>query len=183
MTRSLLRPLLSGLLTLLTLSYSLLAQNEVPKQLVIYSHDQNQQVIKRTFDIAEVDSIRFTTVETPAITTFEIKDVSATASSITLSVVPSDSKTTYYVGLDNKAHYDKTFSTEKAYLDNQIQVLRTMAKANGKEFTDYLKEILKQGPATHTEEDLYSETEYYICVFGLDETGRVTTSQQHVVGS
>ena len=175
MTRSLLRPLLSGLLTLLTLSYSLLAQNEVPKQLVIYSHDQNQQVIKRTFDIAEVDSIRFTTVETPAITTFEIKDVSATASSVTLSVVPSDSKTTYYVGLDNKAHYDKTFSTEKAYLDNQIQVLRTMSKANGKEFTDYLKEILKQGPATHTEEDLYSETEYYICVFGLDETGRVTT--------
>lgn len=175
MTRSLLRPLLSGLLTLLTLSYSLLAQNEAPKQLVIYSHDQNQQVIKRTFDIAEVDSIRFTTVETPAITTFEIKDVSATASSVTLSVVPSDSKTTYYVGLDNKAHYDKTFSTEKAYLDNQIQVLRTMAKANGKEFTDYLKEILKQGPATHTEEDLYSETEYYICVFGLDETGRVTT--------
>ena len=175
MTRSLLRSLLGGLLTLLTMSYSLSAQNDTPKRLVIYSHDQNQQIVKRTFDIAEVDSISFTTMETPVNTTFEIKDVSATASSVTLSVVPSDSKTTYYVGLTNKAHYDKTFANEKAYLENQIQILRTMAKANGKEFTDYLKEILKQGAATHTEEDLYSETEYYICVFGLDETGRVTT--------
>lgn len=175
MARSLLRSLLGGLLSLLTLSYSLSAQSDTPEQLVIYSHDQNQQVVKKIFDISEVDSIRFTTVEAPAPTTFEVKDVSTTASSVTLSVVPSDSKTTYYIGVDNKAHYDKTFSTEKAYLENQIQILRTMAKANGKEFTDYLKEILKQGPATHTEEDLYSETEYYICVFGLDETGRVTT--------
>lgn len=175
MTRSLLRSLLGGLLTLLTLSYSLSAQNDTPEQMVIYSHDQNQQVVKKTFDISQVDSIRFAVVEAPATTTFEIKDVSATASSVTLSVVPSDSKTTYYVGLDNKAHYDKTFSTDQAYLDNKIQILRTMAKANGKEFTDYLKEILKRGAATHTEEDLYSETEYYICVFGLDETGRVTT--------
>ena len=175
MARSLLRSLLGGLLSLLTLSYSLSAQSDTPEQLVIYSHDQNQQVVKKIFDISEVDSIRFTTVEAPAPTTFEVKDVSTTASSVTLSVVPSDSKMTYYIGVDNKAHYDKTFSTEKAYLENQIEILRTMAKANGKEFTDYLKEILKQGPATHTEEDLYSETEYYICVFGLDETGRVTT--------
>ena len=175
MTRSLLRSLLGGFLTLLTLSYSLSAQNDTPEQMVIYSHDQNQQVVKQTFDISQMDSIRFAVVEAPAPTTFEIKDVSATASSVTLSVVPSDSKTTYYVGLDNKAHYDKTFSTDQAYLDNKIQILRTMAKANRKEFTDYLKEILKKGPATHTEEDLYSETEYYICVFGLDVTGRVTT--------
>ena len=174
MTRSLLRSLLGGLLTLLTLSYSLSAQNDTPEQMVIYSHDQNQQVVKQTFDISQVDSIRFAVVEAPA-TTFEIKDVSATASSVTLSVVPSDSKTTYYVGLDNKAHYYKTFSTDQAYLDNKIQSLRTIAKENGKEFTDYLKEILKRGAATHTEEGLNGETEYYICVFGLDETGRVTT--------
>ena len=175
MTRSLLRSLLGGLLTLLTLGYSLSAQNDTPEQLVIYSHDQNQQVVKKTFDISQVDSIRFAVVEAPATTTFEIKDVSATASSVTLSVVPSDSKTTYYVGLDNKTHYDKTFSTDQAYLDNKIQSLRTIAKENGKEFTDYLKEILKRGAATHTEEGLDGETEYYICVFGLDETGRVTT--------
>ncbi len=174
MTRSLLRSLLGGLLPLLTLSYSLSAQNDSPEQMVIYSHDQNQQVVKKTFDISQVDSIRFTVVKAPT-TTFEVKDVSATASSVTLSVVPSDSKTTYYVGLDNKAHYDKTFSTDQAYLDNKLQFLRTMAKVNKKEFADYLKEILKKGPVTHTEEDLYSETAYYICVFGLDETGRVTT--------
>ena len=174
MTRSLLRFLLGGLLPLLTLSYSLSAQNDSPEQMVIYSHDQNQQVVKKTFDISQVDSIRFTVVKAPT-TTFEVKDVSATASSVTLSVVPSDSKTTYYVGLDNKAHYDKTFSTDQAYLDNKLQFLRTMAKVNKKEFADYLKEILKKGPVTHTEEDLYSETAYYICVFGLDETGRVTT--------
>lgn len=174
MTRSLLRSLLGGLLLLLTLSYSLSAQNDSPEQMVIYSHDQNQQVVKKAFDISQVDSIRFTVVKAPT-TTFEVKDVSATASSVTLSIVPSDSKTTYYVGLDNKAHYDKTFSTDQAYLDNKLQFLRTMAKVNKKEFADYLKEILKKGPVTYTEEDLYSETAYYICVFGLDETGRVTT--------
>lgn len=68
MTRSLLRSLLGGLLTLLTLSYSLSAQNDTPEQMVIYSHDQNQQVVKKTFDISQVDSIRFAVVEAPATT-------------------------------------------------------------------------------------------------------------------
>lgn len=174
MIRTLLQTLLMWTLTFLALSYSISAQNH-GEQLVIYSHDQNQRVVKTAFDTSEIDSICFTTEEILTPVTFVVKDVSSTASSVTLSIVPSDSKTSYYVGVDNKSHYDKTFATDKAYLDNKLEVLRTIAGANGKDLSEYLREILKRGAATHTEEDLYSQTEYYICIFGLDESGDVTT--------
>ncbi len=167
--------LLLGLVSLFTTTPLLLGQDVPDKALVIYSHDANQQVTKRYFTISEVDSILFVSKTLKQPITFEVSDVIATSSSLSISVVPSDDTTTYYIGVDNKEHYDQHFTSDKAYLDNKLKVLNAMAGAHGQTLSEYLQTILKRGAATHKEDDLYSDTEYYICIFGLSTSGEVTS--------
>ena len=102
--------LLLGLVSLFTTTPLLLGQDVPDKALVIYSHDANQQVTKRYFTISEVDSILFVSKTLKQPITFEVSDVIATSSSLSISVVPSDDTTTYYIGVDNKEHYEQQFT-------------------------------------------------------------------------
>lgn len=100
----------------------------------------------------------------------------ATASSITFSVKPTNREINYYTSVDNKENCDKRFSSEKDFIDNKITYLKTMATVHKMDFSEYLNTVLKKGENTICEDNLYSDTDYYINIFGIDSAGKITTT-------
>lgn len=108
-------------------------------------------------------------------TGFEISVTDATMTSAKISVRELSDAVTYYVAVDNKPEIDAKCPTEEAYFAMKLDFIRVMAGVNGMSITGYLERELKRGRCTFTESDLYYDTDYYVCAFGLTPDGEVTT--------
>lgn len=56
----------------------------------------------------------------------------------------------------------------------KLKFIGVMAGVHGMSVAEYLAGELKSGACVHEETDLYYDTEYYVCVFGLNAAGEIT---------
>lgn len=111
----------------------------------------------------------------PAELEFRISVVETTMTGVKVSVEATNNTDTYYVSVDNKADFDARFATDEAYFAMKLDFIKVMAGVRNMSVADYLGTVLKRGEAPYEETDLYYDTEYYVCVFGLTADGEVTT--------
>lgn len=111
----------------------------------------------------------------PAEPAFAISVVEKTMTGAKIKVDETSNTVTYYLSVDNKAQTDAHCPTDEAYFAMKLDFIKVMAGVNGQSVSDYLGTVLKSGASMYEETDLYYDTEYYVCVFGLNTDGEVTT--------
>lgn len=104
---------------------------------------------------------------------FTVGETTMTGAKITVEELSNT--ITYYVAVDNKPEIDAKCKTDEDYFTMKTAFIKVMAGVNGMTVADYLKRELKSGTTTFTEKDLFYDTEYYVCAFGLTPEGQITT--------
>lgn len=107
---------------------------------------------------------------TPEIPDFEITINGTTRGSVTFSVEPKDMDAAYLCTVYSKAEYEE-FTREDFLVETIFQELREEASNVGKTLEEYMPEVVDRGAITEAKfSGLAAHTDYYIVVFGVDET-------------
>lgn len=106
---------------------------------------------------------------------FEFSVVEKTMTGAKITVKELSNTITYYVAVDNKPEIDAKCPTDTEYFSMKMDFIKVMAGVNGMTVEDYLKRELKRGTSMLDETDLFYDTDYYVCAFGLTPDGEVTT--------
>ena len=107
---------------------------------------------------------------TPEKPDFEITINGTTRGSVTFSVEPKDVAAAYLCTVCSKAEYEE-FTREEFLVETIFQELREEASNVGKTFEEYMPEVVDRGAISEAKfSGLASHTDYYIVVFGVDET-------------
>ena len=111
----------------------------------------------------------------PAEPAFTISVVEKTMTGAKIEINEISNTVTYYVSVDNKTETDVLCPTDEAYFSMKLDFIKVMAGVNGQSVSGYLQTVLKSGASMYEQTDLYYDTEYYVCAFGLNTEGEVTT--------
>lgn len=107
---------------------------------------------------------------TPENPDFEITINGTTRGSVTFSVEPKDMDAAYLCTVYSKAEYEE-FTREDFFVETIFQELREEASNVGKTLEEYMPEVVDRGAITEAKfSGLAAHTDYYIVVFGVDET-------------
>ena len=107
---------------------------------------------------------------TPENPDFEITINGTTRGSVTFSVEPKDVDAAYLCTVYSKAEYEE-FTREDFFVETISQELREEASNVGKTLEEYMPEVVDRGAITEAKfSGLAAHTDYYIVVFGVDET-------------
>ena len=107
---------------------------------------------------------------TPEKPDFEITINGTTRGSVTFSVEPKDMDAAYLCTVYSKAEYEE-FTREDFFVETIFQELREEASNVGKTLEEYMPEVVDRGAITEAKfSGLAAHTDYYIVVFGVDET-------------
>lgn len=107
---------------------------------------------------------------TPENPDFEITINGTTRGSVTFSVEPKDMDAAYLCTVYSKAEYEE-FTREDFLVETIFQELREEASNVGKTLEEYMPEVVDRGAITEAKfSGLAAHTDYYIVVFGVDET-------------
>lgn len=107
---------------------------------------------------------------TPEKPDFEITINGTTRGSVTFSVEPKDMDAAYLCTVYSKAEYEE-FTREDSFVETIFQELREEASNVGKTLEEYMPEVVDRGAITEAKfSGLAAHTDYYIVVFGVDET-------------
>lgn len=107
---------------------------------------------------------------TPEKPDFEITINGTTRGSVTFSVEPKDMDAAYLCTVYSKAEYEE-FTREDFLVETIFQELREEASNVGKTLEEYMPEVVDRGAITEAKfSGLAAHTDYYIVVFGVDET-------------
>ena len=107
---------------------------------------------------------------TPEKPDFEITINGTTRGSVTFSVEPKDVDAAYLCTVYSKAEYEE-FTREDFLVETIFQELREEASNVGKTLEEYMPEVVDHGAITEAKfSGLAAHTDYYIVVFGVDET-------------
>ena len=107
---------------------------------------------------------------TPEKPDFEITINGTTRGSVTFSVEPKDMDAAYLCTVYSKAEYEE-FTREDFLVETIFQELREEASNVGKTLEEYMPEVVDRGAITEAKSSgLAAHTDYYIVVFGVDET-------------
>ncbi len=107
---------------------------------------------------------------TPEKPDFEITINGTTRGSVTFSVEPKDVDAAYLCTVCSKAEYEE-FTREEFLVETIFQELREEASNVGKTLEEYMPEVVDRGAITEAKfSGLAAHTDYYIVVFGVDET-------------
>lgn len=116
------------------------------------------------------------TQEAKVIPKFTIQPKSIDMTSVTFDVEEVTNSITYCVTVEPKKDFDKKYAgRDLAYFNNILRFYKVMAGVNKMSMESYLESILHQGKIEFLEEDLYYDTDYYLCVFGLNKDSEFTT--------
>ena len=103
----------------------------------------------------------------------EVKNVTDT--SVEFTITPEDEEMTYFAMMTTKEYFDE-FEDDEAYINDDLSWLDNAAYEADIDLSEYLKDVLKKGAISDTQEMLDPETEYVVYAFGLSNNGVVTTS-------
>ena len=107
---------------------------------------------------------------TPENPDFEITINGTTRGSVTFSVEPKDMDAPYLCTVCSKTEYEE-FTREDFFVETIFQELREEASNVGKTLEEYMPEVVDRGAITEAKfSGLAAHTDYYIVVFGVDET-------------
>lgn len=107
---------------------------------------------------------------TPEKPDFEITINDTTRGSVTFSVEPKDVDAAYLCTVYSKTEYEE-FTREDFFVETIFQELREEASNVGKTLEEYMPEVVDRGAITEAKfSGLAAHTDYYIVVFGVDET-------------
>ncbi len=107
---------------------------------------------------------------TPEKPDFEITINGTTRGSVTFSVEPKDMDAPYLCTVCSRAEYEE-FTREDFLVETIFQELREEASNVGKTLEEYMPEVVDRGAITEAKfSGLAAHTDYYIVVFGVDET-------------
>ena len=107
---------------------------------------------------------------TPEKPDFEITINGTTRGSVTFSVEPKDVAAAYLCTVCSKVEYEE-FTREEFLVETIFQELREEASNVGKTFEEYMPDVVDRGAISEAKfSGLASHTDYYIVVFGVDET-------------
>ncbi len=107
---------------------------------------------------------------TPETPDFEVTINSTTRGSVTFSVEPKDMDAAYLCTIYSKTEYEE-FTREDFLVETIFQELREEASNVGKTLEEYMPEVVDRGTITEAKfSGLAAHTDYYIVVFGVDET-------------
>ena len=106
---------------------------------------------------------------------FVIEVKNTTDTSVEFTITPEDEEMTYIAMMTTKEYFDE-FEDDEAYINDDLLWLENAAYEAGVDLSEYLKDVLKKGAISDTQDMLDPETEYVVYAFGLSNNGIVTTS-------
>lgn len=111
--------------------------------------------------------------------TFDIAVSDIGATDVAVKVTPSDELATYYCSVVKKADFDKLGSDE-AYLNDDIDYLKSQAEKKELTFKAYLETVIAKGSEPIKFVTLEASTDYYAYVYGITTDGKVTSDLKKV---
>lgn len=111
----------------------------------------------------------FTTLEAgdPADCTFSIDYTNLTSDGVTVIVQPSDASVRYWMGISSVADYPGDYAITRSVKAS----IEEYAASNNMTVAQVVKGVTFMGNSTETESGLQADTDYYIYVYAMDETG------------
>lgn len=107
--------------------------------------------------------------------TFDLKVEGIGSNFATVYANPSDKTVPLHVGVAKKSLVD-TFASDAAFQTNDIETLKSEAEELGLTISEYLKKSMVVGDIPTMFSNLESSTDYYAYVYGITESGEVTTA-------
>ena len=107
--------------------------------------------------------------------TFAVEIYDVTLDEVDYRVEPSDRETTYRLLIAETATWEVAGS-DAAFIEADLKALRTEAEQIPQGWEAYLAEQLLTGVARAKQGGLIPDTDYLLCLYGLNAKGEVTTS-------